>query len=448
MRQNTTQSILVIDPSCQSIHGHHFNSLRDLRAALDPQALTVIVHAAMPSDADFGSNVAVTRAFNSTVYDEPGLGPRPNGRLARRLWKLKRTRNASSASLSRGWALASAGLSPHRAARAQDWEYATWALKWPELKAALTRAVTGPVAHIVAPSSDVELICGLAQLRDELPHLNGAHIHARLITLSPALNRLRTAPTATAAYVAIMASRLADVHLYVETPAMQTLLFQACGLTSTIYPYLLSPPTFVPRTQIDLVRFGYFGGMRNEKGFKRLAPILQKTAHLQRPSDPVFAFTIHGSDAKGAEADDLKRTFAAIATSQMTIDFIAGPLSERSYQDKFAEIDGALLPYTGARYASSGSGIVCEALSMGKVILLSKGLSFGGQCDPSHSIESANDSEFAQAICDVARNLSRYRIAACNRAIRYSEDANNCALLKRLTTESHTNLANDLKVGR
>ena len=389
----------------------------------------------MPPAADFGPNASVTRAFKSTVYDEPGLGPRPNGRMARRVWKLKRTLNAASASADRNWTKASAGLSLDRARRAEDWEFATWSRKWPELKSALTQAVTSPVAHIVAPSSDVELICGLAQLRDELPHLKHAHIHARLISLAPTLSRLRAGPAATPAYAQLMATRLSNVHLYVETPAMQQLLAQASGLPSTIYPYLLAPLPFVPRTDLSPVRFGYFGGMRNEKGFKRLVPILQKLARLQSPSDPELAVTIHGSDAKGTEATDLQSAFAAIATQRLKIEFIAGPLNETDYHEKFTAIDGALLPYTGARYASSGSGIVCEALAMGKVILLSKGLSFGGQCDPSHSIAAADDAEFAQAILDVARNLPRYRLAASKRAASYCEDAKNCQLLQRLTAK-------------
>jgi hypothetical protein len=433
--QNITRSVLVIDPSCQAIHGHHFNSLRDLSAALAPSSLSFIVHSAMPPGADFGPNVSVIRAFKSTVYDEPGLGPRPNDRLGRRVWKLKRVFNAAVAGTDRAWANATASFSPDRTTRAQNWEFATWSRKWPELRTALTNAVTGPVAHIVAPSSDVELICGLAQLRDELPHLRNAHIHARLISLAPTLSRLRTDPTATPAFSKLMADRLSNVHLYVETPAMQSLLAQASGLASTIYPYLLSPPPFVPRTETDPVRFGYFGGMRNEKGFKRLLPIIKLAAQFQLPSDPSLAFTIHGGDAKGTEAADLKNSFAAITTPRLTIDFIAGPLNETDYLDNFSAIDGALLPYTGARYASSGSGIVCEALAMGKVILLSKGLSFGGQCDPSHSIEAADDTEFAEAILKVARNLRSYRIAAHERAARYILDAKSCALLQRLTTE-------------
>ncbi len=432
MVQNSQTSLLVIDPSCQVIHGHHYNSLRDLSAALAPRAISFIVHSAMPSDADFGSNARVTRAFTSTVYDEPGLGPRPNGRLARRLWKLKRALNAGITGTDRAWTYASARISAERSLRAENWEFAAWSRKWPELKSALTQAVTSPVAHIIAPSSDVELICGLAQLRRDLPQLRNAHIHARLISLAPTLGRLRTLSTSTPAFTQLMADRLSNVHLYVETPAMQSLLAQASGLPSTIYPYLLAPPPLVARTETNPVRFGYFGGMRNEKGFQRLLPIIKMTVDIQSAKDPELAFTIHGGDATGIEAAELRTAFAAIATARATIEFIAGPLSETAYHEKFSAIDGALLPYTGARYASSGSGIVCEALAMGKVILLSKGLSFGGQCDFSHSIEAGDDREFAEAILTVARNLPRYRHAANQRAIRYVDDARTCTLLKRL----------------
>lgn len=424
-------SILVLDPSCQAAQGHHLNSLLDLAAALAPRPLSVVVNAAMPC-AEFGLNATITRSFRSTVYDEPGLGPRPNGRLARRLWKLQRALQTAIASADRAQTKISARLSDNAALFAQDWRWSRWRKKWPELQQVLSEVVNAPVAHIVVPSSDVELICGLAELRATNPFLNNATIHARLITLTPAMALLRNDGNASSAYAELVASRMEGVHLYVETPAMKNHLADTLGLASAVYPYLLSPPRFQHSPHTNGAMFGYFGGMRNEKGFSRLLPILRLVAERQLASDPAISFIIHGSDAQGEEAERLIAEFAKIARPQMDVAFIAGPLSARDYQKRFLQIDGALLPYTGARYAMSGSGIVCEALAMGKVILLSKGLSFGGQCDASHSIESAGDSEFASAILTVSRNLEHYRAAAAIRARRYQDEVRDCALLQRI----------------
>lgn len=176
--------------------------------------------------------------------------------------------------------------------------------------------------------------------------------------------------------------------------------------------------------------------MRNEKGFSRLLPIIAEVAATRTPSDPPLAFVIHASDARGSRADDLRKAFAALGGPALKIDFIAGPLSAGDYQSRFSEIDAALLPYTGTRYALSGSGIVCEALAMGKAVITSTGLSFGGQLDETHSIAAADDAAFAAAILTMARNVTRYRQAAATRAQLYHAAAIATPLLTRLVIPS------------
>ncbi len=426
-------NVVVLDPSCAAAHGHHLNSLMDLAAALAPRPPTFLVNAALPNDA-FPANTTVHRVFNTTVYDEPGIGPRPNGRLARRVWKLRRTLLNTSSTTRRALAMAQASMSEAANLRAQDWGWSLWRNKWPELEAALALISQTPVDHLVVPSADVELICGLATLRSQLPNLANAQIHARLITLTPSIELLHPAPTATPAYRALLENRMRDVHLYVETPAMRDHIALTYGLTSDVYPYLLAPAPFVPKPRGAETVFGYFGGMRNEKGFDRLHPIIAKVASTRTPSDPQLTFIIHASDARGSRADGLRKAFAALATPGLKIDFITGPLSAADYQTRFDEIDVALLPYTGTRYALSGSGIVCEALSMGKAVITSKGLSFGGQLDDSHSIEAADNEAFAASILTLARNIGRYRQAAGARAQIYHSDVATNPLLTRLKT--------------
>ncbi|MEQ1694673.1 MAG: glycosyltransferase, partial [Hyphomicrobiaceae bacterium] len=430
--------VVVLDPSCAAAHGHHLNSLIDLAAAVAPQPATFLVNAALPGNA-FPVTTPVHRVFTTTVYDEPGIGPRPNGRFARRLWKLRRTLVNASTTSRRALANARASTSERASIRAQDFGWSSWRTKWPELESALALVAKTPVDHLVVPSADVELICGLATLRSQIPNLAHAQIHARLITLTPSIELLRASPDATPVYRALMAKRMDNVHLYVETPAMGEHIAATYGLSSDVYPYLLAPAPFVPKPfetkpfetkpfetkpfetkpRGPATVFGYFGGMRNEKGFDRLLPIIAKAATTRTPSDPPLAFIIHASDARGARADDLRQAFAALTGPLLKIDFIAGPLSGRDYQTRFDEIDVALLPYTGTRYALSGSGIVCEALSMGKAVITSTGLSFGGQLDETHSIAAPDDTAFAAAILSMARNIPRYRQASAARAQLY-----------------------------
>lgn len=227
--------VVVLDPSCSAAHGHHLNSLTDLAAALAPERATFIVNAALPEGA-FPAATPVHRVFTTTVYDEPGIGPRPNGRLARRLWKLRRTLLTASSTSRRALAMAQASTSQAASLRAQDFGWSSWRTKWPELERVLALVAKAPVDHLVVPSADVELICGLATLRSEIPGLANAHIHARLITLTPSIALLRASPSATSAYRALMESRMAHTHLYVETPAMRDHIASTHGLASDVYP--------------------------------------------------------------------------------------------------------------------------------------------------------------------------------------------------------------------
>ena len=416
-------SILVLDPSCAAAHGHHLNSLIDLHEALAPRALDIVVNKAMPA-AGFPPEMGVRRLFKATIYDEPGLGPRPNGRIARRLWKLKR--------LAQSIAISSRRAVPgHKST--EDMAWSSWHTKWRELEPILAQVVRAPVHHIVVPSADVELICGLIDLRPQIPALAHALIHARLITLTPQIALLSAQAQATPAYRSRVHDRMSRVLLYVETPAMQRHVAQAFGLTSDVYPYLLAPPAFEPVPRGAGVEFGYFGGKRNEKGFGRLLAIMEQVASRRMPSDPPLSFFIHASDVAGREAKTLQAAFAAVASAGLAVTFRAGSLEAADYNRHFSHIDAALLPYTGARYELSGSGIASEALQLGKALIYAQGMACGDYCGPENAIPATDNASFASAILTMARNMDRYRAGAASRAQSYQAQVRACPLLARVT---------------
>jgi hypothetical protein len=417
----TIGTILVLDPSCAQAHGHHLNSLIDLQNALAPNRLEVVVNRAMPAGV-LPPEMNAQPLFAATIYDEPGLGPRPNGRIARRLWKVKRWLQSVRA----------ASGKPASGAANEDQAWSAWRTKWPELEQVLTRVVHAPVRHIVVPSSDVELICGLIDLRAQMPLLAQSRIHARLISLTPQIKLLSSQAEATPAYRARIEARMTGVHLYVETPAMQRHFATNFGLASDVYPYLLSPPAFHPAAHGGTAAFGYFGGKRNEKGFSRLVPILEQVAARLSPGSVPLSFFIHASDVRGKEAKSLRDTFAALAAPGLAITFVAGPLESADYNRRFAETDVALLPYTGARYALSGSGIASEALAMGKALIYAQGMSCADFCGPENAIAAGDNTSFANAILDMARNIDRYRAGAASRAQSYQAQVGACVLLKRI----------------
>ena len=422
MSLDSPGSVLVLDPSCAATHSHHLTSLIDLQRALAPHAVDVVVNKMLPADG-FPAELRAQRLFKATIYDEPGLGPRPNGRIARRLWKLKRLVQS----------IRTSSLSAVTAANSkEDLAWSSWRTKWAELEPILAQVARARVRHIIVPSADVELICGLIDLSAQMPALANAQIHARLITLTPQIALLSMHDNVAPAYRARAQNRLARVHLYVETPAMQRHISHAYGLASDVYPYLLAPPAFEPVARSGSVAFGYFGGKRNEKGFGRLLPIIEQVAARRMPSDPHVEFFIHASDVEGREAKNLQAAFAAVAAPGLSVVFKAGPLIAADYTRHFAAIDAALLPYTGARYALSGSGIASEALQMGKALIYAQGMACGDYCGPENAMAASDNASFASAILTITRNIERYRAGAASRAYSYQAQVRACPLVARV----------------
>ena len=396
-------------------------------------------HALPPGALKGTSELEPYRIFTTTVYDEPGLGPRPGDRHERRKWKLRRTAAAAKDTALRTLAQLKGTLSSEAALAAQDWDWTKWREKWPALEADLAaRVATMNIRHIVVPSSDVELISGLVDIRQRVPALATAAIHARPFTATPALARLRADKGASPAYRALMEQRMTGVHLYVETAAMQRHYLETYSLESDVWPYLIAPAHFeaqaTPRNANPVV-FGYFGSRRNEKGFDRLLPILTQVSANRRPSDPAITVLIQASDVFGlpkADTDDLRQAFAALTTPGLSIELLTAHMNEAEYAARFASLDATLLPYTGARYKISGSGILCEALATGKAAIIQKGMSFSDNCTTENALEAGTDAEFATAILTMARDIERYRQGAAARAVTYSAEVKACALLQRL----------------
>lgn len=434
------RSILVLDPSCGSAHGHHLKSLEDLIEASAPAKPILMVGQVLPPEVFSNRNgVSIFRIFTTTVYDEPGIGPRPGDRKERRKWKLRRALANAKDSAGRTLAQLKSVLSADAAIAAQDWEWSKWPVKWPALEADIAaRVATTPIRHIVVPSSDVELISALVDLRARVPALANAEIHARPFTASPSLARLRAGSKATPAYRALMEQRMKGVFLYVETAAMQRHYLETYGLKSDVWPYLIAPTQFddsASNRSRGPVVFGYFGSRRNEKGFDRLLPILTEAARSRRPSDPAIVVLIQATDVFGvakADTDDLRKAFAALTGPGLAIEIIAAHMTDAEYGARFASLDATLLPYTGERYKFSGSGILCEAIAMGKAAIMAKGMSFSDICSAENAIEAGSDAEFAAAILAMARDIECYRRGAAARAVTYAAEVKSCELLERL----------------
>ncbi len=404
--------ILIVDPSCVDGSGHHFRSLIDLCTALAPREAHLLLNEATPRDL-FPPQTDVIYGLKATVYDDTQLGSRPDDRVARRIWKLKRLVADTRRSL--------AGLVT--GGDKQDER------KWPELWAVLGQLTTPP-DHIVVPSADVALICELLPLLAAKPELAHTQLHARLISVERNLPRLAQAKAKFDANAAL--SRL---HLYVEMPAMARHLTSQVGLESALFPYLLAPPIEAYAKRADptgLLVFGFLGGARNEKGFYRLPAILRAMSSAPGYDRARCSFLIQSSGRTAQAQQAIGQVIKTINAMDVTATFIDGVVDEATYARLMAQIDVLLLPYQGQRYKLSGSGILNEAIVSAKPVIATAGLSFGDYLRAGNGIEASCDVSFAAGIVAMTLDPSGYLARAAEQARAYQANLANQPLLSRL----------------
>jgi hypothetical protein len=405
--EKTVANILIIDPSCLDHGGHHFRSVLDLANAVAPMTPSLMLNTATPPDL-FPAPFTHHGGLSATVYDESRLGARPDGRLARRIWKLKRA-----------WGHA---LSVGRSGRIE--------LKYLELPtnlAQLDPAVR--IDHIVLPSADVALVSDVLAASAASPNCAGTLVHARLISVEANM-----APIVQAKQVYETANPNASLHLYVEMPAMARHLKATTGLDAALYPYLLAPPVATytkPYVGGPLV-FGFLGGARNEKGFNRLPNIIKHVCSHPNYDRTRLAFLIQSSGRTAKAERAIAQCVADIRALDITVTFADGVVDNAAYADLMSQIDVVMLPYVGTRYRLSGSGILNEAIVSAKPVIASAGLSFGDVLGSDHGIEATNDQDFANAIIAMATRPQAFLSSARATADQFATDPANRVLLTRL----------------
>jgi hypothetical protein len=401
-------AIFILDPSLTDVRGHHFQSLQDLIRALAPVEPVIVVNAEMDRQL-IAPHLKVHGLFKRTVYDEPGIGPRPDGRLQRRIWKLRRAGRDASAVGRRLLARVLDAL-PLKVQVSTKWlsRVSRPLAQWPDLEAVFSETDINTADHIVLPTAEANLVFELVDaLARRAPECR-PQLHARLMSscaaavrrdLSNLFERLSADPD--------LAGR---VHIYCETPAMCRYLAAAYGAKTDLFPYLLAQPLrsnggkarIMPRP----IMFAYLGTARNEKGFGRLPEILRTVAANRSTVHRNVSFLVQvgGTDVRAAKLIE-----------------------------KFRSEVSSLLPYTSDRYQLSGSGILFEAISLAKPFICSAGMSFADYARDGNAIEAADDSEFATAILTMAAKPEPYFTAARRSSKVYATALRSNMLLQRLT---------------
>jgi glycosyltransferase involved in cell wall biosynthesis len=215
------------------------------------------------------------------------------------------------------------------------------------------------------------------------------------------------------------AAPLIDTILYftVENEAMRAAYRKDFGLNTRILP-LPFGDTEPQQTNEGLVRFGFFGDSKCDKGFDLLP---RAVALCQREGlDAEFVVQIQHDnwEPRTIEAERALRALTGVR-------LLEGILSGEDYDSWMSQTDVMLLPYDPIAFgAARGSGIFAEAVAAGRPIVASQGTFAGdsickqeaeGEVFAPHTSEA-----LAAAIARILPRLPACKARAAERAEEYA----------------------------
>ncbi len=180
------------------------------------------------------------------------------------------------------------------------------------------------------------------------------------------------------------------------------------------------------------LRVAILGGPRLEKGCMRLLDIGQ---HYQRLGGgknlPKLRYVIHTPDRK-----KFVRRYAGILR-RMKAQNILFEYSEETgmnsaYLDKMLSSHVVMLPYDPARYASRGSGLGCDAIANGRVILSSADCTMTEYVRNGNGLTATSNEEFAACLLKIATDYETFNKCAKSLCDEFVSRLSNNSLLSRL----------------
>jgi len=171
---------------------------------------------------------------------------------------------------------------------------------------------------------------------------------------------------------------------------------------------------------------GYFGDVRDEKGFHWLPDLVQAMyADHVRPGRVAFliqASLVH-AEHEPLSREAIKR-LKDFAEDSVQLVGMAGPLSPESYYQLVSETDVLVCPYDPAIYRNRTSGTLAEAISAGIPTVVPHGSWLSRQQPPGSGETFLDRDSFIEAVKSVCDDYARYHSRA--KAGRYSWLTRHC----------------------
>ena len=294
----------------------------------------------------------------------------------------------------------------------------------PELRRLVQAFRWGPGDHVVIPTTDQQILLAVLSLcagmaPDKLPRF-----HLRFLCDDSCNISGHPSPMSFEDMLRWLdAEGLLNrrIFLYAETARLADWIESIARVRPALAPYPVgTEPRPARATRKQLLRIGYLGQARCEKGFDRLAAILHQfeVLHLQagarRPDVPAISAIIHA-----AGSAKMVRIFEQAAQGlRIELELIDRTLDEDEYQQILQRIDVLVLPYDIDRYARKGSGIVQEALAHAIPFVCSAQTGLVDFLTEQNGESARTDDEFASSLLKIVLDYDRYHdraiVAAAN----------------------------------
>ena len=145
----------------------------------------------------------------------------------------------------------------------------------------------------------------------------------------------------------------------------------ALPVTALPIPHML--PERLPQARTgDIMRIGYFGEARREKGFNLLVEAIDILAKSYR--DTEFELVVQSYVREGYESQACTEGCARLKTCRLAnFRVLEGSLDKEHFYQEFLACDAVLMPYIEERYKTRSSGVFTDAVAAGISVITTRG---------------------------------------------------------------------------
>jgi glycosyltransferase involved in cell wall biosynthesis len=380
--------VIVLQPECKSLSGHHYAQIKSLETAIAPVKPLLCVH---------------RQAKKSLHLDESRTLRQFSGRIAGTI--VSQSDNSFVASPSSR-----------------------------ELVDLFERIAIGPEDHLVFLSACAETALAVVQVLGSRDQANWPHCHLRFLGDERRPDLVAIAHR----MLSDLKRRSAKLQLYTEFAANIRHVLKyydkdafELSRIPTIWPSQVGAAA--NRRNNGHFTVGVFGPPRRDKGKYRLVPILAEFLSKARAMRALSGITVLvQNDIRLDRALRLRASLVAKLRAEVgKVRFLPAEMSNADFISHMRQCDVVLLPYLRAAYERRGSGVIVDAVAHSVPAICQSGTAMCELIESGNGLAASNDREFAAGLLAVAKNPEPYR-AAAREAARLASDWWSSSLLVTL----------------